>query len=427
MVRRDRHTWGVPQFIVAVILSGGVLWVWIGRVIPPEDVIHRPVYLFIGFVAALVAAWFGHASCPRIYNFKIYALSMGVAAVAFITTLLFWVGPIGARVPGEEHFLATIFLSYLSLLFVFMVTVIAPEYVGYRLIRRLTVVVIGIIVFWYIVGLGVPGVRRFLAIHLQHVQDVHSVTFWGLSSAAAAVLFLSLFAEAHSLGIGGIHAGGVFLLSVGWLTRGAALALHAMVVGALPVMVAFGTLIHWFQRLENRASYDPLLRIYNRDWCDGVFGDQSRLDTRPPFAIALVDLDRFEAVNDIYGHDAGDAVLREAAQHIRSAVLPHGTVGRYDGEKLLVFIPHHDTEKARALLEAARSALEESPISHGNTRIPVTASIGFAVRGEWQQPLSLVRETADRALYAAKDGGRNQVRLGRLPRTTENARTEEEQ
>jgi diguanylate cyclase (GGDEF)-like protein len=421
VVRHERNTWGIPQFVLAVILGAGVLWVWFEAAIPAEDLIHRRVYLLVGFVAALLAAWLGHASYPRVYNFKIYALSMGVAAVAFITALLIFVGPIGARVAAGEHYLATILLSYLSLLFVFVVTVIAPEYLGYRFIRRLTVVMIGIIVSWYVIGLGVPIVRHFLSLQLQNVQDVRSTAFWGLSSAAAAVLFLSLFTEAHSFGIGGIHAGGVLLLSVGWLTPESTLVLHAMVVGALPVMVALGTLIHWFQRLENRASYDPLLRIYNRDWCDRVFGDQSRLDTRPPFAIALVDLDHFKSVNDTYGHDAGDTVLRDAAQRIRSAVLPHGTVGRYGGEELLIFLPHHDTKRARTLLEAAREALEEQPISHGNTKIPVTASIGFAVRTEQQQPLSLIREAADRALYAAKDGGRNQVRLGRLRRKSEPA------
>lgn len=419
MIRRERNSWGVGQFVLAMVLSAAVIWVWRDTPDATDDLLHRRGYLVVGFIAAVVAAWLGHASYPRVYNFKVYAMSMGVATVASITGILIFVGPIGATTSNDTHYSATILLSYLCLLFVFVVTVIAPEYLGYRFTRRLTALVVGIVVSWYILGFAIPILTDFLAFQLAQVPDVQSTAFWSLSSVAAAVLFLSLFSEAHSFGIGGIHAGGVLLLSVGWLTPGSNVLLHAIVIAALPVLVALGTLIHWFRRLENRASYDPLLRIYNRDWCNRVFDDQSRIDTRPPFAIAMIDLDHFKAVNDTHGHDAGDVVLRETAQRIRSSVLPYGTVGRFGGEEILVFLPQHDEEKARKMLEGTRSTLEESPVIYRNTKIPVTGSIGFAVRTDQEQPLTLVREAADRALYAAKNGGRNQVRLGRLKRKSE--------
>jgi diguanylate cyclase (GGDEF)-like protein len=166
--------------------------------------------------------------------------------------------------------------------------------------------------------------------------------------------------------------------------------------------------------LENRAAYDPLLRIYNRGWCDQVLAERSRMDTRPPFALALIDLDHFKAVNDSHGHDAGDQVLQEIAQRVRLTVVPHATVGRYGGEELIVFMPHAGAHEARELLEGVRSAVEDAPVKHRKRAISMTCSIGYAIRTERDQPLSTVLKAADRALYVAKDKGRNQIRLGRL-------------
>ncbi|MDA3951367.1 MAG: GGDEF domain-containing protein [Spirochaeta sp.] len=424
-LRRERNTWGVAQFVLAAVLAVVVLRLWYelnGAGDGAGDaVLGNRGFMFAGFAAALAAGWFGHSSYPRVYNFKIYVLSVGVAVVSLAAVLLIFLGPRVIGSPVVIFYPATVLVSYLCLLFVFVVTVIAPEYLGYHVTRKLTLVIVGIILGWYALGLGIPVLRRFLAFQLTNVGDAESTAFWALSSAAAVVLFLSLFTEAHSTGIGGIHAGGVLLLSVGWLAPGSDILLHAIVITALPVLVAVGTLIHWLRRLENRASYDPLLRIYNRGWFDRVLDDQSRLDTRPPFSIALIDLDHFKAINDTHGHDAGDTVLREVAQRVRGAVLPHGTVARFGGEELAVFLPQHDETMARDLLEAARRALAERPVTYKNTPIAVTGSFGYAVRSERGQPLSIVLQAADRALYAAKDAGRNQVKSARLHRRTESA------
>lgn len=419
-LRTERNSWGVGQFLLAAVLAGSVVFLWRNLTADgPPGAANRSLPA-AGLAAALLAGWFGHSSYPRVHNFKVYAVNIGVAVVSLAAVVLLFLVP---RILGteEQTFIsATLLLSYISLLFVFTVTVIVPEYLSYRATRRYTFLVVGIIIVWYLLGLGLPIVRRFLAYQLEAISHVQSMAFWGLSSVAAAVLFLSLFVEAHSFGIGGIHAGAVLLLAIGWLTPGSDVLLHTMVVTALPILVALGTLVHWYQRLENRASYDPLLRIYNRGWCDRVLNEQSRVDVRPPFVIALLDLDHFKAVNDTYGHDAGDAVLREAAQRIRGTVLPHGTVGRYGGEELILFLPQYDEESARELLETVRTALEGGPVTHrsgGSTlSIPVTVSIGFALRTERDQPLSSVVKAADQALYTAKEGGRNQVRLGRLRR-----------
>ncbi len=413
-LQKERNTWGVPQFVIALAVSGAVILLWLRIPLPAESILRDRLFILLGLGAALLAGWFGYSSYPRVHNFKVYAMGVGVATVSIVSVLLVVLLPMVVSLNGAVFFPATILLSYLSLLFVFVVTVIVPEYLGFHFTRRMTAVIVGIILLWYLVGLLTPAIREFLAIQLIRVGTIDSTAFWGLSSAAAAVLFLSLFTEGHSLGIGGIHAGGVLLLSVGWLTPGSDILLHGMVITALPVLVALGTLVHWFRRLENRASYDPLMRIYNREWCDRVLNEQSPLDVRPNCTIGLIDLDHFKLVNDTYGHDAGDAVLWNAAQRIRSIVVPHGSVGRYGGEELMIVLPQCDEHKARPLLEKIRTVLKERPISYNGTDIPVTGSIGFAVRTEAGQPLEAVLEAADRALYVAKDNGRDQARLGRL-------------
>ena len=374
------------------------------------------ILVLVGVAGAVATAWFGHASYPRVHNFTIYALAVGGASVSVIAVLLVFGLPLVVDLTGTAVFPAAVFLGYVAVLFVLLVTAVAPEYVGYRSTVRMTMLMVSIIVIAFAVGLLIPTVRVVLAEQLLLLRDLRSTVFWVFSSVAAAVLLLSLFTETHSFGLGGIHAGSVLLLSVGWLPPNADILLQGMVLAWLPVVIAIGTLFHWFQRLENRASYDPLLRIYNRGWCDEVLAEQSRLDTRPPLGIGLIDLDHFKAINDTHGHDMGDAVLQDVAQRIRLQIVPRGSVARYGGEELIVFVPNAEEGELRALLDEIRGTVESVPVKHRKTSVTVTCSIGCAVRTERDQPLTEVLKAADRAVYAAKDHGRNQVRLGRLRR-----------
>jgi diguanylate cyclase (GGDEF)-like protein len=178
------------------------------------------------------------------------------------------------------------------------------------------------------------------------------------------------------------------------------------------VYVLFGTIVHWFLRMENRAAYDPLLRIYNREYCEQVLREQSRLNTRPPFSIALCDIDHFKAVNDTYGHAAGDRVLAGVAERLQKAVVPDGVAARYGGEELVVFFPQTDRKAAREKVEELRKTIERTPIRYRSRSISVTVSAGVSTRERPNQALPNVLSTADRALYRAKAQGRNRVRSG---------------
>ncbi|MCG8479075.1 MAG: GGDEF domain-containing protein [Spirochaetales bacterium] len=411
-----RTTWGLASFLIAALCAFVVRQVWLSGFGVETPELRDRSLVFIASVGAVLAGWFAHASYPRVHNFKVYALSIAIAtvslaAIALVFGLSSVVGPGAADIHS-----AAIFLGFGTILCVMVLTVVAPEYLRYRSTVRLTGALVFIIAMAFAVGLTVVELRVALAEQLNSLSAGSSTAFWALTILAITVAVLSLFVEAQSFGIGGMHAGGALLLASAWLLPGGDILLYGMVLATLPLLVAVGTLIHWFRRLENRASYDPLLRVYNRGWCDEVLAEQSRLDTRPPFAIALIDLDHFKKINDTHGHDAGDAVLQEIAQRIRSTVVPQGSVARFGGEEIVVFLPETELEQARSLMEIVRRAVGASAVGYRKKKIPVTCSIGLAVRQERGQSLPMVLKAADRAVYAAKDAGRNQVKVGRLRR-----------
>ena len=123
-----------------------------------------------------------------------------------------------------------------------------------------------------------------------------------------------------------------------------------------------------------------------------------------PMAVLFIDLDKFKSINDQYGHEAGDAVLQQAAQSISHTLRHHDTFVRWGGEEFVVLLPRADTAGARAMVERiANAGLGLRPDG-----MPVTASIGIAERVSdgTSGPMSLIA-LADKRMYAAKTAGRN--------------------
>ena len=159
------------------------------------------------------------------------------------------------------------------------------------------------------------------------------------------------------------------------------------------------------------SEIDPLTGLHNRQIMahdlDVEFERGQR--TNGPLCLALTDIDHFKRVNDTHGHAAGDVVLASVAGRFQSNLRPYDSIYRYGGEEFLITLPNANTGTANSVLERLRSALESAPIAlaDGN-RLPVTASFGL-VRVDYGIPLKQSIERADKALYAAKERGRNQV------------------
>ncbi|WP_417724744.1 diguanylate cyclase [Salipiger sp.] len=167
------------------------------------------------------------------------------------------------------------------------------------------------------------------------------------------------------------------------------------------------------------AVTDPLTGLYNRRY---VLPHLSRLAERAaqqgrPYALLLADLDHFKQINDIHGHAVGDAVLVSVANRFSENLRAADLVARIGGEEFLVAMPDADEEVALRTAERLRGTVGSGPLTtlHSGEPVGVTLSVGVAVcpPGYPELPdITLAR--ADRALYAAKDGGRNRVSIAEL-------------
>lgn len=166
--------------------------------------------------------------------------------------------------------------------------------------------------------------------------------------------------------------------------------------------------------LEHQSIRDSLTNLFNRRFMEIALDRELRRAVRHEKALAvlMLDLDHFKLLNDTYGHEAGDVVLREIAGVMRQAVRSEDTVCRYGGEEFVAILPELGPEEALSRAESIRHLVSELRIYHrGESLREVTISIGVAVypyNGESPEQLLSV---ADRALYEAKHLGRNRVVL----------------
>ncbi len=160
------------------------------------------------------------------------------------------------------------------------------------------------------------------------------------------------------------------------------------------------------------AVTDELTGLYNRRYFDrhlSLMLDKAREQDRD-MAVMLIDMDFFKAVNDTYGHDIGDAVLREFALRLRRNIRGVDLACRFGGEEFVVLMPDTDFQQAQGVAERVRQAVAERLFEVGASRgLTVTVSIGVALNdGAADTPETLLKRT-DIALYRAKREGRNRV------------------
>jgi two-component system cell cycle response regulator len=160
------------------------------------------------------------------------------------------------------------------------------------------------------------------------------------------------------------------------------------------------------------AVVDPLTGLNNRRFLDSNLKAliSSAASRGKPLSLMILDIDHFKQVNDTYGHDVGDEILRGFASRVKKTVRSGDLLCRLGGEEFIVVLPETNIEIAELVAERVRDAVGQAdfPIEHGARSIPITVSIGIADRGRDTDPSSLFKR-ADLALYRSKHCGRNRV------------------
>jgi len=239
----------------------------------------------------------------------------------------------------------------------------------------------------------INGVLVAVGIKLHHPDRPWSKTFGTKAENALELATLSL---------GGVTA-------VMLVTQPALVGLML-----LPVIVLHRNIL--MRQLEEKAAQDSKTGLLTaEEWRVRVAGELMRnARTLTPFAVLMVDLDRFKRVNDTYGHMAGDAVLRTVAETITGQLRAYDSVGRWGGEEFAVLLPQIPGRGARDVAERIRAAVEaiEVTVTIDDTSHVITgmsASVGVASFPETGMTVDGLVHAADQAMYRAKGAGRNTV------------------
>ncbi|WP_052106715.1 GGDEF domain-containing protein [Burkholderia pseudomallei] len=219
-----------------------------------------------------------------------------------------------------------------------------------------------------------------------------------------------------------VFAGGFFMLSFGVVQALMTTRSFATVYSQQHLMarldeamartdVALKELQHTNQKLEYLASTDPLTGASNRrKFIEQMQSEIARAKCDgTAFSLLALDLDNFKTINDNYGHQIGDVVLRNFVRRCVAAIRPCDHIARVGGEEFMVLLPRMFADAASEIAERVRAAIANASFGIGGKRIGVTVSIGVSQYGRDGDTLDDIINAADKLLYRAKNEGRNRV------------------
>jgi diguanylate cyclase (GGDEF)-like protein len=166
-----------------------------------------------------------------------------------------------------------------------------------------------------------------------------------------------------------------------------------------------------FSQMEMHSLFDGLTGVLRRQpFMDRLAEEMKKAKAfKTPFSVAMVDIDHFKSVNDSHGHAAGDAVLKRMAEMLKESIYETDLVGRYGGEEFIILFPKAQADGVRRKVEALRQKIERETIVCGFERLKISVSVGLAHYPHHGLAADQLIAQADRALYRAKETGRNRV------------------
>lgn len=165
------------------------------------------------------------------------------------------------------------------------------------------------------------------------------------------------------------------------------------------------------QDLNTLIMKDTLTSLYNRRYIDRTLPEEiARCNDKNPLSIAMIDVDHFKSINDTYGHNAGDIIIKKLGQILSNSIRNDTDwAARYGGDEFLICLPNTDNKKAYKVLERIRKNVEKINIKIENIKIKVTVSGGlYTLNNNILAPVDLIKY-ADDKLYNAKEQGRNRI------------------
>lgn len=186
-------------------------------------------------------------------------------------------------------------------------------------------------------------------------------------------------------------------------------ALAALLIVTLLASAAIFLMLLYKRNIEKKTEIDPLTSLPNRTHAQRRFDELQRSGAQ--VCVLIIDLDRFKNINDTYGHDAGDNVLKIVATALKQELREQDVVSRWGGEEFVMLVPAQSIDRGKKIAERARENLESLEIRIQESSLFVTASFGVAFGAAANESLEELLVKADEMLYQAKQEGRNQVRL----------------
>ncbi len=198
--------------------------------------------------------------------------------------------------------------------------------------------------------------------------------------------------------------------------------IQEIIIALIMLVLIFMAMFFLFRKVSTHVRYieknaedislkDNLTNLYNRHFLE-QFGRHHEYFNSPEkmFAVAFLDIDHFKQINDTYGHDTGDEVLRQFAKTLHTLIGENEIAIRYGGEEFLVIVYNTTVDAAVKKFDEVRKRIEETTVKYAKKEINITVSIGIAT-GWYDDDINDVITMADKALYVAKNEGRNRLEV----------------